>query len=111
MAKYELSQCERQANMKEQITTYKPGMKSETDWERVRNLRDEDIVIDEDAPHVTDWSDAVLMYGDKAITLHAKSPITLRLDTDIITWFKSLGPRYQTRINAVLREVMEQSKP
>ena len=36
----------------------------------------------------------------------AKRPISLRLDEDVLAWFRRLGPRYQTRINAVLRAYM-----
>ena len=36
----------------------------------------------------------------------AKRPISLRLDEDVLEWFRRLGPRYQTRINAVLRAYM-----
>lgn len=36
-----------------------------------------------------------------------KKPVTLRLDADVIAWFKKDGRRYQTRINSALREVME----
>lgn len=36
-----------------------------------------------------------------------KKPVTLRLDADVIAWFKKDGRKYQTRINAALRKVME----
>jgi len=36
-----------------------------------------------------------------------KKPVTLRLDADVIAWFKKGGRRYQTRINQALRAVME----
>jgi len=36
-----------------------------------------------------------------------KKPVTLRLDADVLAWFKREGRRYQTRINAALRRVME----
>lgn len=36
-----------------------------------------------------------------------KKPVTLRLDADVIAWFKKDGSRYQTRINQALRRVME----
>jgi len=36
-----------------------------------------------------------------------KKPVTLRLDADVLAWFKKGGRRYQTRINAALRTVME----
>jgi uncharacterized protein (DUF4415 family) len=36
-----------------------------------------------------------------------KKPVTLRLDADVLAWFRRDGRRYQTRINAALRKVME----
>ncbi|MCF7915368.1 MAG: BrnA antitoxin family protein [Spirochaetaceae bacterium] len=39
-----------------------------------------------------------------------KKPVTLRLDRDILEWFKAHGKGYQTRINAVLRSYMENHK-
>jgi uncharacterized protein (DUF4415 family) len=41
-----------------------------------------------------------------AIYRPLKKPVTLRLDADVIAWFKKPGPRYQTRINRALRKVM-----
>ena len=42
-----------------------------------------------------------------------KQLISLRLDKDIIAWFKEQGPMYQTRMNGVLRAYMkiQQSRP
>jgi uncharacterized protein (DUF4415 family) len=37
----------------------------------------------------------------------AKQAISLRVDEDVLAWFRSLGPRYQTRMNAVLRAYMK----
>lgn len=36
-----------------------------------------------------------------------KKPVTLRLDADVLAWFKKDGRRYQTRINKALRSLME----
>ena len=36
-----------------------------------------------------------------------KKSVGLRLDADVLAWFKRSGPHYQTRINAALRQVME----
>ena len=36
----------------------------------------------------------------------AKEAISLRVDSDVLDWFKNQGPRYQTRMNAVLRSYM-----
>ncbi len=36
----------------------------------------------------------------------AKKPISLRVDKDVLEWFKKQGPLYQSRMNAVLRAYM-----
>lgn len=35
-----------------------------------------------------------------------KKPVTLRVDADVLAWFKKQGRGYQTRINRALRKVM-----
>ncbi|MBI3477032.1 MAG: BrnA antitoxin family protein [Acidobacteria bacterium] len=37
-----------------------------------------------------------------------KKPITLRVDADVLAWFKKQGRGYQTRINRALRKAMEE---
>jgi len=39
-----------------------------------------------------------------------KKPVTLRLDADVIAWFKKSGRGYQTRINRALRKMMDEVK-
>ena len=39
-----------------------------------------------------------------------KRRISLRLDIEVVDWFQSKGPGYQTRINGILRRVMMESK-
>lgn len=36
-----------------------------------------------------------------------KSLLTLRIDADVIAWFKAQGPGYQSRMNALLRAYMD----
>ncbi|MDE1150073.1 MAG: BrnA antitoxin family protein [Azospirillaceae bacterium] len=73
----------------------------------VRDLPDSDIdLTDPDAPEVTDWSGAVRGLLFKPI----KKPIALRLDADVLAWFKEQGDGYQTRINAVLRDYMQRQQ-
>jgi uncharacterized protein (DUF4415 family) len=44
----------------------------------------------------------------KAVDLpHVKKQITLRIDEDVLDFFRNTGSRYQTRINAVLRSYVE----
>jgi uncharacterized protein (DUF4415 family) len=53
-----------------------------------------------------DWSDAVLVIPPK------KKAISIRVDEDVLDYFKSQGEGYQRRINAVLRSYMQQkAKP
>ena len=56
-----------------------------------------------DAPEILDWSDARRGVFYRPV----KKQITLRLDADIIAWFKARSPNgrgYQTEINGALRE-------
>ena len=40
----------------------------------------------------------------------AKQRLRLRLDADLVAWFKAQGPSYQARINAVLRAYVERAR-
>jgi uncharacterized protein (DUF4415 family) len=85
--------------------------KGKTDWARVDALTDEDIAKavanDPDAaPIDIDWSDAVLVIPAR------KKAISIRVDEDVLDYFKSQGDGYQRRMNAVLRSYMQQkAKP
>ena len=39
-----------------------------------------------------------------------KQTISLRVDQDVLDWFRAQGPRYQTRMNAVLRSYVNRAK-
>jgi uncharacterized protein (DUF4415 family) len=45
--------------------------------------------------------------GARVVTPVTKQAISLRLDEDVLEWFRATGPKYQTRINAVLRSYVE----
>jgi len=60
-----------------------------------------------DIPEVRDWSDARrgLLYRP------VKKQLTLRLDADVVAWFKDRAPKgkgYQTDMNRALREYVQQ---
>jgi uncharacterized protein (DUF4415 family) len=44
--------------------------------------------------------------GARVVHPVSKQPVSLRLDSDVLAWFKMQGPRYQSRMNAVLRSYM-----
>jgi uncharacterized protein (DUF4415 family) len=81
-----------------------------TDWAKFDATTEEDIErqIAED-PDLQgfddiDWSKA------EWINAPAKHPISIRLDADILDFFKSKGNGYQSRINRVLRHYMDSMK-
>ena len=83
--------------------------KGKTDWARVASLTDEEIEAavrsDPDAaPLDVDWSQAVLVVPPK------KKAISIRVDPDVLDYFKKEGAGYQRRINAVLRSYVEQKQ-
>jgi len=77
---------------------------SKTDWKRVDAMRDEDIDYS-DIPKLGPdfFANAILWPGPK-------EQITLRLDPDVLKFFRKAGKGYQTTINAVLRKYMEAQK-
>lgn len=77
-----------------------------TDWERLKNMKDEDIDFS-DIPKITSdmFKTAIVRKGSK--TSAANSQETLAIDYDIIEFFKAQGRDYQTNINQLLRAYME----
>lgn len=99
---------------KERIITRKWGdrRKGKTDWARVDAKTDEDIEAaiasdsDWDEFKEIDWADAVLVMPAR------KKAISIRIDEDVLDFFKKEGEGYQRRINAVLRSYVQQkSRP
>jgi len=44
------------------------------------------------------------------VVIPVKQAVSLRVDQDVLEWFRAQGPRYQTRMNAVLRSYVSQAK-
>ncbi len=84
--------------------------KDQTDWARVDALTDEEIdaaiADDPDAAPIVEAA----WFAEAAKRLPNKKQITLRLDEDVIEFFRQEGDRYQTRMNAVLRAFMEHAR-
>jgi uncharacterized protein (DUF4415 family) len=81
-----------------------------TDWAAVDALTDEEIdasmAKDPDWADFrdVDWSEAVLVIPPK------KKAISIRVDEDVLDYFKQQGAGYQRRMNAVLRSYMQQTR-
>jgi len=74
---------------------------SKTNWQRLQKMKDKDIDTS-DIPALDDD-----FFKRAEISVPPKQPVTLRLDVDVLVWFKSQGQGYQTRINKLLRSYME----
>jgi uncharacterized protein (DUF4415 family) len=86
------------------VKTNNTKRRSRTDWKRVDALRDEDIDFSEMPELGPDFfTRAILWPGPK-------KQITLRLDPDVLTFFRKQGKGYQSTINAVLRKYVESRK-
>jgi len=85
-----------------------PRRKGKTNWEKRRSLSDEEIeasvVDDPDWSDDWNWSEGVLIIPPK------KKAISIRVDEDVLDYFKKAGAGYQRRINAVLRSYMQHKR-
>ena len=78
----------------------------QTDWARVDALTEEELEasIDKEEEGELDWSTVQVGIPEPKLQL------TLRIDADVVEWFKNQGAGYQTRMNAVLRSYVEAQK-
>lgn len=80
-----------------------------TNLERLDSITDEEIEAQmRDDPDWADlmdvdWSNATIVYPQP------KNAVSIRLDADVLDFFKASGKGYQTRINAVLRHFMQET--
>lgn len=82
----------------------------QSDWTAFDRMTEEEL----EANIATD-EESALEWGPYEIGLpegfgQPKKQLTVRLDTDVVDFFKSQGKGYQTRMNAVLRQFMEHQK-
>jgi uncharacterized protein (DUF4415 family) len=75
---------------------------SKSDWKAAAAKPLPDGSDPDDAMEEIDWATAELPMPRR------KAHITLRLDADMLGWFRAQGKGYQTRINAILRKYFEQ---
>jgi len=79
--------------------------KGKTDWARADALSENElgraIAADKDADVSVDWTKARLVMPQRKESIH------LRIDPDVLAWFRQQGEGYLTRMNAVLRAYVE----
>ncbi|MCC6195973.1 MAG: BrnA antitoxin family protein [Burkholderiales bacterium] len=78
-------------------------------------IRLEPELKDRDIRRSTNHPEAALKHIVRGVVrrglkpVQPKAAISLRLDADVLDWFKAQGPGYQTRINAVLRAFKDEA--
>ncbi len=79
-----------------------------TDWQRVDALTEDELAqaIENDLDSFEPGADWIRKAAVPR-PAEAKERITMRLDADMLEWFRQQGRGYQTRINAVLRAYFE----
>lgn len=84
--------------------------KSQTDMGRLRRMTD--VELEESIANDPDWSGIPKDWHLKAeaVMPSRKRLVSMRLDADVLDWFRGHGAGYQTRMNAVLRAFMEEEK-
>ena len=77
---------------------------SETDWKRVEEMADEEI----DTSAIPPLDDS--FFAKATLRMPKQVSITMRVDADLMDWFKSQGEEYESLINSALRNYVEQHK-
>jgi uncharacterized protein (DUF4415 family) len=93
----------------EEVSAMLARGESRTDWAAVKAMTEEElktsIAADPDDVHEPiDWTQVVEGMPPRKRDIH------IRIDEDVLDWFRQAGRGYQTRINNVLRAFMESRK-
>jgi uncharacterized protein (DUF4415 family) len=93
----------------EEIQQMRARGESKTDWNAINRMTEEEIAAsragDADViPIPEDWSQIIIGLPEP------KAQLTLRVDKDVLDWFKDTGKGYQTRMNAVLRSYVQSTR-
>lgn len=80
-----------------------------TDLGRLKRMKDKDIKKTNEHPEadIKHIVRGVVRRGLKPVP--PKTSVSLRIDSDVLEWFKAQGPGYQTRMNAVLKAFKDAS--
>src|SRR5262252_5641998 len=90
----------------EQLDAMRRRGESRTDWTKVDAMTEAELEASiradpDDVHEAPDWSQAVLGLPPR------KEHINIRIDADVLAWFRETGRGYQTRMNNVLRAFVE----
>lgn len=79
-------------------------LRGRADLPRLREMSEQEISTTS-PPELADLPED-FWDGAEVVSPQPKEAISLRVDRDVLAWFRAAGPRYQSRMNAVLRSYM-----
>lgn len=82
---------------------------SKTDSHRARGLRGKDVQLTPERPEADLRHIVRGIVRRGLLPVGPKALVSLRIDADVLAWFRAQGRGYQTRINAVLRAFKDAS--
>lgn len=85
---------------------------SKTDWQRLKDMPDAAITLaaEEDADNLPlddPFFETARRLQPSTLLKEAKQQITLRIDAEVLEWFRATGSGYQSRMNAVLKAYVQ----
>ena len=80
---------------------------SKTNFRRLQKMKAEDVKVTVEHPELDVKRIARVIVRKGLRPVPPKASVSLRIDVDVLEWFKARGSGYQTRINAVLRAFKE----
>jgi uncharacterized protein (DUF4415 family) len=93
----------------EQLAAMRKRGETRSNWAKAAALTNEEIEAQiaadpDEAGMVIDWESATVELPQRKADLH------MRIDRDVLDYFRKMGKGYQTRINAVLRSYVERMR-
>jgi uncharacterized protein (DUF4415 family) len=86
------------------------SLKSKTNYRRLRSTKSHDVLLSAEHPEadLNHLVGGIVRRGLKVVP--PKASISLRVDADVLEWFRASGSGYQSRMNAVLRAFKEAAR-
>lgn len=93
----------------EELAAKRARGETRSDWAKAAALTNEEIEAQiaadpDEADMVIDWESATIEMPQPKATLN------MRIDRDVLDWFRNTGRGYQTRINAILRSYVDRMR-
>jgi uncharacterized protein (DUF4415 family) len=78
---------------------------TDEEWQAFAAQKDEDIDKSDISPIPAEF------WAQAKVVVPEKKPISIRVDEDVLQWFRQQGKGYQSRMNAVLRAYVQAHQP